>query len=273
MRKFDIKELHDKEMEILLEVDRICKKYNINYYLTWGSALGAIRHKGFIPWDDDIDISMFWDDYVKFEEICKVELGDKFFLQNIDTDKENWVAWNRIRMNDTTSMYPELKHMNCHFGICMDIFPIISIPESSYKRKIQDILSKAYRFICFKPLVVKTPYKYSRVKYTIYKLLPDKILNSLRKVILKQITKYKKTETRFCGELLDVSYNKAITPTDIYGTPAMVDFEGHKFPVPQKYHEYLTQCYGAYMVLPDENERVGHGNIIVDTCNSYKKYQ
>lgn len=272
MRDFNIRKLQMKEMEILNEVNRICEEHNIKYYLTWGSALGAVRHKGFIPWDDDIDISMFWDDYVKFEEVCKEELDSKFFFQNVDTDKDNWVGWNRIRMNNTTSMYPDLNHMKCHWGICMDVFPIIAIPNSKFKRIMQDIKSRLYRFICFKPLVIKNPEKHSKAKYIVYRVLPDYLLSRLRKYCLKSITKYSIKENSMCGELLDLSYKKAITPKEIYGEPKFMVFENKKFPLPSQYDEYLTRAYGDYMKLPDECERVGHGNIIIDTENSYKRY-
>ncbi|MDZ5038441.1 LicD family protein, partial [Clostridium perfringens] len=123
MNKSEIKRLQEYEIEMLKTVDRICKKNNIKYYLTWGSALGAIRHGGFIPWDDDIDISMTWDDYKKFEEIAQSELGDKYFYQSQQTDKHCFTTWNKIRINNTTSMEKHLKHIKCHYGICMDIFP------------------------------------------------------------------------------------------------------------------------------------------------------
>lgn len=80
-RDFDLKRLQYTQLEIYKEIDIICKKYNIEYFATWGTALGAIRHGGFIPWDDDIDISMRWNDFKRFEEVCKNELDERFFCK------------------------------------------------------------------------------------------------------------------------------------------------------------------------------------------------
>ena len=89
------------ELEMLQEVDRICQKHNLVYTLAYGSLLGAIRHKGFIPWDDDIDIWMPREDYNRFKEICKTELNEKYFYQGNETDKEYFYLFDKLRANDT----------------------------------------------------------------------------------------------------------------------------------------------------------------------------
>ncbi len=274
MRNFDVRKLQLKEMELILEVDRICKKHNINYYLSWGSALGAIRHKGFIPWDDDIDISMFWYDYLRFKEICKEELDGKYFYQSIDTENNFWLTWDKVRINNTTSMDREFSHIDCNWGICMDIFPIVAIPKSSMSQSIQKINVRIYKFLCNKNFIIniKDNGLKSKIKRLIYNLIPNNILDMLKEKCLKNITKYDLDDNNICGEILSMPYDKALIDKSIYGNPIEVEFENYKFPVPEKYDEYLTSCYGDYMKLPPEHERIGHGNIIVDLENSYKKY-
>ena len=93
-----LRQLQLLELEILLEVDRVCKKHNITYYLGEGSLLGAIRHNGFIPWDDDIDILMKREDYEKFLQIAPVELGKDYFLQNSFSEKNFWVFFSKVRL-------------------------------------------------------------------------------------------------------------------------------------------------------------------------------
>ena len=140
MENEQLRTLQLYQLDVLKEVDRICQKHHIKYYISWGSLLGAIRHKGFIPWDDDIDISLFWDDYVKFMEVCQEELGERFFLQNTETDSGYFRPWAKVRINDTTSMDKELDFVKMHWGICIDVFPIISIPTKKSKQCYQKAL-------------------------------------------------------------------------------------------------------------------------------------
>lgn len=102
MRDFDLRALQLKELECLKEIDRLCRKHKIEYFLSWGSAIGAIRHKGFIPWDDDIDVSMKMDDYLRFKEVCAQELDAKYFYQDWESDPYYYSSWAKIRINDTT---------------------------------------------------------------------------------------------------------------------------------------------------------------------------
>lgn len=275
MRNFDLRKLQLKEMEILLEVDRICKKYNINYYLSWGSALGAIRHKGFIPWDDDIDISMFFKDYVKFKEVCSRELDSKFFYQSSETDKNIWLSWDKIRINNTTSMDRKLSHIRCHWGVCIDIFPIITVPESEKEQKKQKNRTYIYKRLCQIPFVLNSKQGgiKARIKKMIYRILDNNMVEHLKKSILKKIVMYEESDSELCGEILSMEYKKSIMKKEYFGTPKYVLFEEDYFPIPEKYNEYLIGCYGDYMKLPDISERIGHGDIIVDLENSFKKYQ
>ncbi|WP_270942928.1 LicD family protein [Romboutsia lituseburensis] len=274
MRNFDIRELQLKEMELILELDRICKKYDIRYYMSWGSALGAVRHKGFIPWDDDIDVSMFWDDYIKFEQVCKIELNNKFFYQNDKNDEQFWLSWNKIRINNTTSMCPELKNIKCHWGVCMDIFPIIPVPDSLRDQKIQEFNVKIYKFLCNKYFLInsKDVSIKNKIKKCIYKIMPNRIISFLKKIALKNITKYNQEDYQMCGEILSMPYKEAIIKKELFGEPIYVEFENYLLPIPKEYDKYLSQCYGDYMKLPPENERTGHGDIIVDLERSFERY-
>lgn len=272
MRNFDIRKLQEIELKLLIETDRICKKHNINYYLAWGTALGSIRHNGFIPWDDDIDVCMMWEDYIKFEQVCKTELNTEFFLQTQKTDTQHWQPWNRIRINNTTSMIKELNFMKCHWGICMDIFPIFAIPDKKSLRTIQKLSVKAYKFLCLKPLIINDLRYKNNFKSLFFKFVPNSLCEYFKARLLKNLSKYKIKEYEYCGELLDLNYDKAIVNKALFGIPRLENFEGRKFPVPQQVESYLETCYGDYMTLPKEEDRVGHGDIIIDFENSYEKY-
>ena len=120
-----LKKLHDVELEILQEIIRICKKYDIKYYLAGGTLLGAVRHKGFIPWDDDLDIGMLREDYDKFMKYGIKEIDDKYFIHCDKTDPNYWLPFIKVRKNSTTFVEELLnKKEVLHNGIFVDIFPM-----------------------------------------------------------------------------------------------------------------------------------------------------
>ena len=129
MSSYNIKDLQNVELEILLEVDRICKKHGVKYFLVSGTLLGAVRHKGFIPWDDDIDICMPVSDYRKFCKIAQEELGENFFFQSYETDfYDRWFA--KIRKNNTTCIEKVYENSRLHQGVWIDIFPLIGVKNN-----------------------------------------------------------------------------------------------------------------------------------------------
>ena len=135
MRDFDLRALQLKELECLKEIDRLCRKHKIEYFLSWGSAIGAIRHKGFIPWDDDIDVSMKMDDYLRFKEVCAQELDAKYFYQDWESDPYYYSSWAKIRINDTTSVMADMVDYPTHNGICIDIFPLLPYPYEKLDKR------------------------------------------------------------------------------------------------------------------------------------------
>ncbi len=285
-RDFDLKRLQNEQLEILKEVDRICEKHDIEYFGAWGTVLGAVRHKGFIPWDDDIDIAMKWTDYVKFQEVCKDELNDKYFMQTTETDIYAWNPYTKIRINNTTSMDKHLTHLKCHYGICMDIFPIIAIPDSKMAQKKQRMLIFIYKALCYIPYVLNINPGDSSSKAKVFKLIPKGLVKRLRKCLipnkgierfkkylLGKITQYDFDKCEYCGEIISEPGNRSIARREVFEEHIIVPFEEITLPIPKEYDEYLSKRYGDYMKLPDESQRVGHGDTIVDFEKSYTEYQ
>lgn len=147
MDEFDLRALQLCELDLLKEVDRICKKHDIPYFLAFGTALGAVRHKGFIPWDDDVDVLMKYPDYLRFQEVCKTELPPHLFYQDWQTDPAYYLPWAKIRNSRTTSLVPEMADYPINWGVCVDIFPLFPMKEETLSQwslfKIKNIVFSA----------------------------------------------------------------------------------------------------------------------------------
>ena len=142
-----LKQLQKIELNIVKEIDRICKKYGLIYYLGEGSMLGAIRHKGFIPWDDDMDLLMPRKDYEKFLKYAPKEISNIYEVQHSSTIKDYWSPFIKIRYLDN-SLYSQshIAHLTDHNGPLVDIFPIDNVPDKiSFKQKIQAVERKYLR--------------------------------------------------------------------------------------------------------------------------------
>lgn len=133
----ELQQLHSALYEILAEVDRVCRKHDIRYFIIGGTAIGAHFWQGIIPWDDDIDIGMTRDNYERFIQIAQSELGNKYFLQTPDTDPHVPFFFAKVRKNNTVFSESQFMKIDMHQGIFVDIFPFDKLPRSKRKEKIQ----------------------------------------------------------------------------------------------------------------------------------------
>lgn len=265
------------EVSILDKVVAICEKYNIKYYLTDGTLLGAIRHKGFIPWDDDIDIAMPINEYKRFCKIASKELEKvNCFLQTYKTDPECYIMWGMVRANNTTSMPISSYNWNIHWGVHIDIFPIVGIYKNKFLKKLQYFLFGLNKTILecdyIKAGICEDYVPSTKVRF-LYKL-PRKtrhLIVSMNNIFINKDFSESNIGSQIWVNLKE-DFNK-----DYFKDTVKVEFENKYYCAPAKYDELLTNIYGDYMTPPPEDERMGHetlqGETIRDLGKDYKEYQ
>ncbi|MCY7484464.1 LicD family protein [Paenibacillus alvei] len=250
----DLKKLHEEMLQLLIELDKICQKNNIPYFLAGGTLLGAIRHKGFIPWDDDIDIHMFRKDYERFCEVCKKELdGEKFFLQNQRSDKHyNWV-YGKLRLKNTSFVRAGQEHIKQKDGIFIDICPIDNLSSRQYKQKISVSICKMCRKILWAQVGKKCAGNaYSRLLFKVLSWIPRALTISVFNYF-SGIDNKKDTPFLVCNNVAGHVFKR-----EWYDEAIMAEFEGRLFQIPKGYDDILSSMYGKYMELPPKEKQKGH---------------
>ena len=261
-RLLDIEELHMMLLQTMKDIHQVCVKNKICYYLHAGSMLGAVRHKGFIPWDDDMDIVMPRNDFEHFKEIFNHSFEqEKYFLQHYGTDVDFRPASMHLCINNTIYDNPSERHLRNHKGIHIDIFPLDNVPDGiklrnkqarKIRRNSELISSKLYRNYKSNFVLVSL---LRRFKHCILFFIP---LSLLQKRRVKLMTKYDLINTKCVASMQSqYSYEKQTMRREIYGIPQMYEFEGVMFYGPEKYDDYLCHLYGKdYMELPPVEKRV-----------------
>lgn len=251
----DLQHLQKVILSIAKDIDDLCRKNNIDYYLFGGSALGAIRHQGFIPWDDDMDIIMDHHNYTKFIKACREQLDpEKYYVQEALVD---WpMLYSKIRLKGTYFEEPGAYGNDIEKrGIFLDIFKLDNAPSSEIKKRWQYICSKYALCYC----LLQRGYKEAGIlkKLLIYLAYPLKN-RKIRDYLMNQLVKYNQSDTDdFAVFGARFRYEATYCKKGIYGKPLYVPFDDCTLPVPQKYDELLTQLYGDYMTPPPPEKRVG----------------
>lgn len=256
-----VKELRKVQIEILSEIHKICVDYHINYFLSGGTLLGAVRHKGFIPWDDDIDIVMPRRDYKRFIEICsKGALGKTYFLQNTNTEKEYHLPFSKIRKNNTLFDERGVQNLNIHKGIFVDIFPLdYSKKNDGFGIRFRDtIIKNLVHVVSMRQLHVESVSKLSNILYIMTK--PFSVHQILK--LCEIISTLKKSGKYYVDFASYLNYTKETVPVNCY-EKILLQFENKEFYAPKGYDFILERLYGDYMQLPPEEERVNHDAIQV----------
>ena len=254
-------QLQSIQLECLAELDRICRKYQIDYSIDGGTLLGAVRHKGFIPWDDDIDVIMVRGEYEKFFEVCKTDLDTKhFFLQEHRTDKYYRVGYPRIKRNNTTYVRAGQEKSKQHQGVQIDVFVLDNMPNNYIARRLHRALTFFFRKILWSRTgKVASASAIQRVSYSLLDLLPASFAFWGFDALAK-ITNRKPTELvrHYAMTYPNPKINGYGTPSYLLNSFTELEFEGHTFMAVAEYDRYLSLLYGDYMQLPPEGERKPH---------------
>ncbi len=246
-------------LENLCEFDRICRKYEIPYILAAGTLLGAVRHKGFIPWDDDIDIFILNDEWIKFEKAAKKEMDQsKFFLRTQETDIDNNLVLYQIKRNRTTYIKGGREQFNTHRGIAIDIIPFFNSPRSRILFFLQDKICRFFKTMTWAHMGSGSEKK--KILRAYYKLL-TKVSNKKSYGAFYRMANLVKEPGPYLTYLCVIRnpYKKGFNQRKYFEDICEVEFEGHKFPAPREYDDFLQHCYGKdYMKLPLPRQRVNH---------------
>lgn len=258
----EIRHLQMVILGIMRDIDEVCQKHDIDYYLLGGSALGAIRHKGFIPWDDDLDICMNTANYRKFISIARHELDpQKYYVQ------ERLVDWplnfTKIKLKGTKIIEHEgYADSPEHQGIYVDVFVLDNCPSNKFLQFFQYVLAKIY--LCY--LISVRTYKSASLKKRILIFLSFPLKwKPIRNAVKWGIEHYNSRDAEYLGFFYGRTRLKnSIMAKKIYGKPCRVPFEDTMLPVPERYHDYLTQLFGDYMTPPPADQQVGLHSIEID---------
>lgn len=270
-KETNLKKLQKQEIEVLDEIVRICDKHQLEYFLVGGTCLGAIRHKGFIPWDDDIDIAMPREDYEKFIKIAIEEIDDKYFIQCNLTDPEYYLGFIKIRKNNTTFIQQREFDTNSHQGFFVDIFPLDYTDNvNSLGLRINITLAKNLT----ETMLYKKKYKkYKELRHPMVSALglPFSI-KQLQKIVNKLMQKQNNKEHIYTGSFAGAyHYKKDTFPMDKVFPSSLVEFEGKKYKTFNDPNWYLEHLYGDYMKLPPKEKRVSHNpsKLLFDKGRTY----
>lgn len=251
---YDIEVIHAEMLKIMVEIDKVCRKHNIHYILDGGTMLGAVRHNGFIPWDDDADLAMIREDYDKFVEVANTELPEGYRLECYENTKEYPYNFGKVRATNTVFKERLTGKLNINHGLFVDIFPMDYVDESDYRKHaklVQHLTAiRFYKLKLYESDLTKS------IKYLPFSVLSVKFIN---KMIDKQMKYYFGKSDKVC-KLCHFGKNKPPIDKSLFTDVIDFPFEDQHFYIPKEYDAFLRGRYGDYMKLPPvEAQKPCHG--------------
>lgn len=268
----DLEKLQGCQMSMALLVRNLCDKHKINYFLIAGTLLGAVRHQGFIPWDDDLDIGMLRPDYDRFISVAQKELGPRYFVQTYDTDPWMPLPFAKVRMNGTILREAGSRDSKWNAGIFIDIFPFDGVPASGILRR----LHKWSLYVIGRTLLVKCGFNPGAAETSVLKkvvygaiirpvacLLPRRLQVGLIDHLARRYSGSATAAVMATGGAY--GYERETIARAWVAESVVLDFGGAPFKCPLHWRDYLTNLYRDYMQLPPLASRYNrHGIVEID---------
>lgn len=263
-------ELQKCEFDILKIFLDICQKEGYSYYLACGTALGAVKYGGFIPWDDDIDVVMPRGDYDRFCKQAQALLPEHIFLQNYMTDPEFPHPFSKLRNSETAYIEKNAAGFNINHGVFIDIFPIDGHPAAKPQQMMFELKRKLLQWKQFCAFNGNSNLKV-RVRNKLFRILGyhKKTQKTLDKLSLLYRSYPLESSALWCN-YGNYQGKLEYAPREQYGEGAVLEFEGMPIRVPEKYDEYLTQKFGDWRSDPKKEDQVGHHYYTV--CDLHRSY-
>lgn len=272
MSNQSVKDVQGKILEVMKFIDRVCRDNGIEYYIMGGTALGAVRHGGFIPWDDDLDIFMTPAEYVKFKAAFERENSETFILQEWRTAPQ--LEYAKVRMNGTTFIEDAFKNRkDLHQGIYVDIMMLHKVPENN--KFLQKLVYKESKFVTLYALSQrgwKPKTKGQSFVFSLLKVLPCKLLS---KICFHRIYKYDDMTSgfKYCYWITPAKFRQGLFNKEFFENPVDILFEDTKLLGSSHIKEYLAYRYGDYMKLPSEAaQKAAVHAMIFDIEKDYTEY-
>ena len=264
----ELRKMQLLQLDMILELDRVCRVHDIPYILIGGSLLGAVRHHGYIPWDDDADIAMLREDYERFKTVCDEMNSSICWFQDFTTDSEYRWGYGKLRRTGTTYIRAGQEHLKCQTGVCVDVFPLDDIPRSIIGQGIQDFVCYCLRKILWSEVA---RVQYTGLKKAWFTLLSKIPIRTVYKVLHVYTRKSHNDTAHKVRILLFPSIGKLYRKAELplrFGFPkkwvqerSEYEFEGHKLYGTKDYDAFLSYEYGDYMKLPPESDRESHAPV------------
>ncbi len=270
MANYDIRPLQLRLLDILMVIDKMCSEHGLRYYLVDGSLIGAIRHKGFIPWDDDMDIAMPRDDYEKLIAHSSEWLPQPYEFVCYENDPKYPLHFGKVQDASTTLI--ERPHLYYLGGVYVDVFPIDGAPEGYLAQKLYDIkykyLKKALYFL------FRDPYRHGHGPSCWLPLLVRKCytLKGLQDKIKRHMMKHDFNTSRLAAVNHNDGLGSMVDRDSVLGDPTPLCFEGKTVMGMKNNDAYLKQLFGDYMTPPPPEKRHQHNFFFMDLTLPYREY-
>lgn len=271
MDKSTLRKVQLSQLEISKEIKRVCEENGIKYFLDSGTLLGAVRHKGFIPWDDDMDFGMLREEYDKFIQIAPEKLDNRYFLQTWTSDPYYPYAFAKVRKLGTVYQETAMKNSRAHNELYVDIFPYDNYPDDIKKRNWQRRKIMLYRFAIMmkrkaapwlnhRNLIERFLVRCKYLPATLFAYMHDdkEMIRRMEEVMIC----FNNVHSEHYYAQAASSYGKWVISSECFDHLTQLLFEDSFFSVPVGYKKYLEEAYGDYMRLPPVDKRENKHQIL-----------